>query len=777
MLAPPQQQQEEIAAGQQPISSSSQQQQHQQFQTGGGGGNPGGGAGSNTKEARIHARKIRIEAARMAKMKPDKSDDSDGRRKPKLDGTEKKEAGKARAQMSASNKKIDSIKLSTTELVTNIRVGIVARESQRRLDDFKKTQHWEKKRTDDSIKSMDMHDTISVQWANILAINNKPYELNELLQKQRDACDTLMASKSRLLNEYMVDLKAKDDDYVKELKRQAEEIDMLIERMEEQYRNLQTSLKEELELIEKSFIEERSELIETNMKEIETLFSQRRENEAKYLEERSERIDDHVKQLEALRVRDAEEYNLVKIKLETDVQVLEQQLQQMRATYQLNTEKLEYNFQVLKKREEENASILGTQKRKITRLTDHLNSLKAKMSKQEKMYQQEYVSLTDDYKRILEQYKELQKKYRHFQISDTTKYTEIWAMNEENTLQLMRKVIVADRIIVEQQLGMQWIAPPEDLFRTRAPNTFKLQKNGSQIHDENIDGVEFVGTKLHERTGGSNESLAAIFKETRLANAPAGYTKTMKKMLELLCNEAGFLVEEKLQKLLAPLHKDEQSLMKLDSIFKALGVETIEDIEKLTSFFFAKAQTVSDANASTTTATSADSVAAPNESIITSSLSTLHSSLINPNDVIRAIRKFVEDHRSEKDSGRYNFLDADEGSDEKNFVKSENEVMETNGINCKISPTSKIDQQRHYWERMAGVIDDKSYRIWMAVYVAMKKYNTLLTERHQLTQDIDSVRSQSEELKGLLRQYMAAKVNDELQVPPTQIMWHAAGGE
>jgi hypothetical protein len=41
----------------------------------------------------------------------------------------------------------------------------------------------------------------------------------------------------------------------------------------------------------------------------------------------------------------------------------------MRATYQLNTEKLEYNFQVLKKREEENATILGTQKRKITRLT------------------------------------------------------------------------------------------------------------------------------------------------------------------------------------------------------------------------------------------------------------------------------------------------------------------------------------------------------------------------------------------------------------------------
>ena len=48
-------------------------------------------------------------------------------------------------------------------------------------------------------------------------------------------------------------------------------------------------------------------------------------------------------------------------------QVLQQQLQQMKATYQLNQEKLEYNFQVLKKRDEENTITKSQQKRKITR--------------------------------------------------------------------------------------------------------------------------------------------------------------------------------------------------------------------------------------------------------------------------------------------------------------------------------------------------------------------------------------------------------------------------
>ena len=89
----------------------------------------------------------------------------------------------------------------------------------------------------------------------------------------------------------------------------------------------------------------------------------------KHLEESPLRVDEHIEKLEALRRRDAEDYNVTKIMLETDIQVLEQQLQTMKATYQLNTEKLEYNFQILKKRDEENTVVVNQQKRKITRLS------------------------------------------------------------------------------------------------------------------------------------------------------------------------------------------------------------------------------------------------------------------------------------------------------------------------------------------------------------------------------------------------------------------------
>lgn len=57
----------------------------------------------------------------------------------------------------------------------------------------------------------------------------------------------------------------------------------------------------------------------------------------------------------------------------------------------------------------------------------------------------------------------------------------------------------------------------------------------------------------------------------------------------------------------------------------------------------------------------------------------------------------------------------------------------------------------------------------------MEKYHTLLTQRWQTSQKITAMEQQNEELKVLLRQYMHARVNDELRVPPTQIMFAQAG--
>ena len=131
----------------------------------------------------------------------------------------------------------------------------------------------------------------------------------------------------------------------------------------------------------------------------------------------------------------------------------------MKATYQLNQEKLEYNYRVLQKRDEENAKTKSQQKRKITKLQDALTNLKNKLAKQIKTSNDENHQLSDDYKRITDMFTDLQLKSKHFLSVDLKKFYDIWIMNEEKCKEYAYQLLNADRIIYEHQLGLKWASP------------------------------------------------------------------------------------------------------------------------------------------------------------------------------------------------------------------------------------------------------------------------------------------------------------------------------
>ena len=53
---------------------------------------------------------------------------------------------------------------------------------------------------------------------------------------------------------------------------------------------------------------------------------------------------------------------------------------------------------------------------------------------------------------------------------------------------------------------------------------------------------------------------------------------------------------------------------------------------------------------------------------------------------------------------------------------------------------------------------------------SLKDYNTVLNKRAEMLSDVSQLHGQNEELKGLLNQYLGAKVVDELLIPPTQVI-------
>merc|ERR1740120_335044 len=131
----------------------------------------------------------------------------------------------------------------------------------------------------------------------------------------------------------------------------------------------------------------------------------------------------------------------------------------MMSTYMLNKEKLEYNLQVLYERNKEHLAIQSSYKNRLNRLRETLNTLMSRYNSLDQKYKHTNTELTEEYKRLTKQFKDLQEKCHHFEQADEKKFREVWEMNEQEVRGLITKVLEADRLLHEQQLGHEWMQP------------------------------------------------------------------------------------------------------------------------------------------------------------------------------------------------------------------------------------------------------------------------------------------------------------------------------
>ncbi|XP_069461702.1 dynein regulatory complex protein 1 [Ambystoma mexicanum] len=677
---------------------------------------------SEDQQERLIARRLRIAEREEAKRREAAGEDPDAWKEVKEDPR------RSHKQVEDSRQILDRLVRDGTQLVTNVQVAVDGREAQRRaVEEELKRQRFEKL-SSEAQASLDAFEDITNKW--IVAKSKEiPQDIWEVLIAQQQDCVQLIEEKNKLITELQEGLRVKDDQYVIDLKNQADDTDLLIERMEEQIRNLTKTYCDELLQIEKAFELERRELMAANKIKWEKGMQTRRDQELEYLLSRMKKMEEYEQQLKQVYAEDAEDYSIIKIRLETDVQILEQQLQQMKAVYQLNQEKLDYNFQVLKKRDEENGYTKSQQKRKITRIQDVLNKLTSKLEKQKIRYSEGNERLTVDYKRLIEQYTLLQKKIRHFASVDSQKYNGIWLMNEEEMKELVKKVLEADRIINEQQLGLPWSPPDLWFMENIGPLSQKQKKKSATQLAAEVILVEESQTcdedaEVEEDSGVGPHHLSS---------------KTVKQILGLVSDESGFLVEGRLLTLLEPLEKNDHSLIKLDAIFAAMGVDSEDDLYELVDFFikYRTEHVQSDEGEELLKET----IEEVNECKFVESSS---NDLIHPNDVLRALRDFVKDYRMPSEKPSYS-------------TEAQVEV-----------PDCSADAE--FWKTTTEVIPEHRLTEWDTLETALFKYHGVLVARSQLLKETAFLRQQNSELQLLLHQYLNSKINSELEVPPSQVL-------
>ena len=688
---------------------------------------------SGDRDDRVAARRARI-AARL-KAKREAEDPSLIEPEPEPEPTAEE------TQVRDSKRRLARLKALGFEDVTDIKAVAVAREAHRRgVRDDRRVER-RNRIEQERAETMQRDGEVAGEWDKLRGIK-VAHDLNAAIQAQKALCDQIVASKNALIAEMTEELDKEDEEFERNIRRQEEEVDETLKRMNSQYNELSAAYMSEFDEIERVFLEERSAALKANMEELDALFQRRDAAELKYMEDVAATADAYRKELEKHEADDAEEYTMLKIRLETDIANLQRHLADMKSTYLLNAEKLEYNYRVLVERDHENAGTLQIQRRKIAKLRETLMKVKDKFHAMDKKFSDENVRLTDDHRRVTEQFKELEIKFRNFQASDRKKFQEVWAMKEEEIARKVKRALDADRILHEQHLGMVWHPPSEDVFKH--PEQLALdearRKRAAATKAARASSGEPGGTVGMEEDEDVDVEEEDNPFEQRIAD-PA-----YENYLATLVDVFYFLVDPKAQRAVRAAEaavaegtgaSDEERFttaaavarLQAESVLKALGVTDASSFDGL-------------ANALTVDGVDPVMHAGGGGDVAEIMLPSV--------DLVSAATKFAAAENLAK-SG-------DSGGD--------GERLQPFGDDAPATRKTKEQLDTEFWERMSNAVGEKNFRVWRQLERSMERYREMLMKRRDSLRDAESLREQNDELRGLLNQYLSSSVNDELVVPP-----------
>lgn len=202
-----------------------------------------------------------------------------------------------------------------------------------------------------------------------------------------------------------------------------------------------------------------------NEREIKDLFDKHQKTEEMYLKKKTEEEQKQSQDLEMQKSMDANNQAEQKIKLEKEMQILEKCMEDMKAVYRLNEEKLDFNTRVLSERSHVNNKSKELLKKRELRFRGIVREVKTNFREELKDFQRKNNQYTSQFKKFTKQFKELQRKFERFEKSDNAKLKEVWQMNEKEAKAIVEKIIAADKVIHTQQLDIVWQPPADEYFK------------------------------------------------------------------------------------------------------------------------------------------------------------------------------------------------------------------------------------------------------------------------------------------------------------------------
>ncbi|XP_050527925.1 dynein regulatory complex protein 1-like [Daktulosphaira vitifoliae] len=327
-----------------------------------------------------------------------------------------------------------------------------------------------------------------------------------------------------------------------------------------------------------------------------------------------------------------------------------------------NTEKLQYNYDVLKKRTEENAIALASRKRLINAMRQTVYDLKAKLEENDKQYKSRIPILKQNIIQINSDIDRLENKVDIIAKIEAQKFENCWAQEQTQIINIIEQIYNIDRVIHNKYLGIEWDS--KNLFGSPCMEDIHSYKK-----------IANTLTILNKKEVNGDSTAVAVQNKYIIERDKA----LMRLILDLTVKESHLTVDENLIEIIRPYRM--KNLPIVYNVIKTLGLSSADSWDLFKSNFRPFVQC----------AVCDTQVNWIDEQIFSNCSNIYSTELSEKNDsLLRKLSSYTSTHNNFFDNGLQkhlkieNYIEKPFVAKKTKFIKQNNQVLLCNNLNHRI---------------------------------------------------------------------------------------------
>ena len=279
-------------------------------------------------------------------------------------------------------------------------------------------------------------------------------------------------------------------------------MDSLLDLQHNRMRALECELDVQLGALEEEFENERSDIVRSHGRKLKDLADMMGTMESEFGEKEADARQDFESQREEIKNRNSEEYNVLKISLESTIEELEKHFEQAHQAYLVSTEGRTQMFRDLTKSDEASARRIEKKMRKLIRLQDSLAHWRTKIATNSREWEERNRSLRREKDSMARHYQKLKASMNQFRAGQLQRLKALALHSGACIEELKEKQRVAECILKLAELNRKSETEQEKILGFETMNGLtpfaSVREDLEAIEEEAREAIEVVEEQERE---------------------------------------------------------------------------------------------------------------------------------------------------------------------------------------------------------------------------------------------------------------------------------------